>query len=130
MPVAVERREIGREVRSTDGGDERVWIVVDEDVATELDRVDPLGRRPCRYTRDAGPVRLLLQAARVGDDAARLRGERRHVEIAEGIDESDVRRDLRQPGTRPRMRGEDDGLADAAEAVHDPREPLRLHVGL
>ena len=36
----------------------------------------------------------------------------------------------RERGARARMRGEDDALADPAEPVDDPREPLRLHVRL
>ena len=36
----------------------------------------------------------------------------------------------RPAGARARVRGEDDRLADPAEAVDDAREPLRWHVGL
>ena len=41
--------------------------------APTLDRVHPLRARPQRDARDAVPVRLLLEAAGVGDDHARLR---------------------------------------------------------
>ena len=39
-----------------------------------------------RHARHAVPVRLLLQAAGVGEDHARLRGERGEVEVAERLD--------------------------------------------
>ena len=65
-------------------------VVVDETVRAEIDGVDPLGARPERDARHAVPVGLLLQAARVGDDHARLRGERGEVEVPERLRDADV----------------------------------------
>ena len=55
---------VGRRLRDC------VGIVVDKNVRSDLDGVLPLRRRPQRHARDAVPVRLLLQAARVGEDRA------------------------------------------------------------
>ena len=92
----------------------RVRVVVDEHVRARLDRVDPLRRRPQRHARHAVPVRLLLQPARVGDDHARLRGERGEVEVAErrrssarsspSPASSDARACAGAPGRRPAAR--------------------------
>ena len=59
---------VGREPRGRDARAERVRVVVDEHVRAGGDGVDPLGGRPQRHAGHAEPVRLLLQAARVGDD--------------------------------------------------------------
>src|SRR5581483_12141171 len=62
----------------------------------------------------------------------RERDERGHVEVAERGKHLDVRRrpDLSERRPRPRVGGEDDALAGAAEAVDDPREPLGPDVRL
>ena len=62
-----------------------VGVVVDEHVRAHLDRVDPLRGRAQGHARHAVPVRLFLQAAGVGHDHARLRGEGRELEVAERI---------------------------------------------
>ena len=130
VAVAVELRRVLRQARRGDRLDEPVGVVVDEDVGARLDGVDPLRGRPQRHARDAVPVRLLLQAARVGDDHARLRGERGQVEVAERLGEEDVRPERRQRGARARVRREDDRLLEPVQAVDDAREPLRAHVRL
>ena len=70
-------------------------------------RVDPLGRGAHRDARDAVPVRLLLEAARVGRDHARLRCGRGECEVAERLAELDVRpeRDRLASPARAAVRG-------------------------
>ena len=92
----------------------KAWIVVDEDVGAELHGVLPLRRRPRGDAGHAVPVRLLLQAARVGDEHARLRirsgagchAHRVHRErflagvdhYGAGVDQCELRRILVQTG--------------------------------
>ena len=104
-------------------------VVVDEHVRARRDRVDPLGRRPQRHARDAVPVRLLLQPARVGEDHARLRGERGEVEVAERLTSRTCGAEsrARPPASAARVRGcagkttgpstRREALDDAAAAV-------------
>src|SRR5204862_1687579 len=109
-------------------------VVVDQDIRPELDRVDPLRRRTRGHAWNAIPVRLLLQATRVGDEDARLRDERRHVEVAERLEqayalaESDAGLEERAAGTR--MGRKDDGLLDRAQAGGDAPQARLAHVGL
>src|SRR5436190_18734999 len=72
VTVAVERRRLGWKGRVLEGGAKRGGIDrVDERVRAHQNRVDPLGRGPQRDARNPQPVRLLLQASRVGYDPAR-----------------------------------------------------------
>ena len=86
------------------------------------------------HARDAVPVRLLLQPARVGDDHARLRGERGELEVAERLDQRGRGRRARVPppacarasaGDR-----EDDQLVDPVQALDDAAEARLLDVRL
>ena len=78
---------------------------------------DPLGRRAQRHARHAVPVRLLLQAARVGDDHPRLRGERGEVEVAERLGRRGrAARARRAARPRTRVGREDDRLLEPVQA--------------
>src|SRR5436309_3445762 len=81
IAVPVERWPLVGHLRGGDRGRDPPWIRVDEDVCSDLDRVDPFRRRTRGDAGHAVPVRLLLEPARVGDDHARLRDERGHVEV-------------------------------------------------
>jgi hypothetical protein len=97
----------------------RLGIVVDEHVRALRDGVDPLRRRTDGDARHAVPVRLLLEAAGVRDDHARLRCERGELEVAQRLDQADVvaERELLLVDTRSRARvhREDDHLVDPVE---------------
>ena len=73
------------------------------------------GRSVTQGTRQ--PVRLLLQAARVGDDGLGARDEREHLEIAERLDRLGRSRQwdgvLLEHVTRARVRGEDEASVRA-----------------
>ena len=69
LPSPYNARPVLRQrPRGGDGSDELLGIVVHEGVRSLLDGVHPLRGRPRSHARDAVPVRLLLQPARVGDD--------------------------------------------------------------
>ena len=59
-----------------------------------------------------------------------LRNERGHVEVAERGQNLHVGRDLAEHRARTRVGGKDHALIEAAEAVHDSRQPLGPDVGL
>ena len=124
MPVAVE---LGRRVGKAglrDGAHDRVRVVVDEDVGAGLDGVDPFRARPHRHARDVVPVRLLLHAAGVGEDDARLRGECCEVQKAERIDDPEAMRDAGERVARPRMRREDEWQLERVEPSGDARQSV------
>src|SRR5204863_391536 len=72
-------------------------------------------------------VRLLLQAAGIGQDRARLRSQRREVEIAEGGQGANVSAELealaRERSPRAWVHRKDDRPLDAAQSLEDPTEP-------
>ena len=80
------------------------------------------------------PVGLLLEAARVGEDHARLRGERGQVEVAERRADDDVGAELEpcpvECSARARVDREHDGLLEPADAFDDPPQALRGRVCL
>src|SRR5213592_3610171 len=65
------------------GRDDPVRVVADQAVPAGLHGLYPFSVLAEREARHLVPVRLLLQAARVGEDQARLRSERGEVEVAE-----------------------------------------------
>ena len=134
MAVAVEHGPPGGHVRLRRRRGDQVGIVVDEHVRAGLDGVHPLRRGAHRHARDAVPVRLLLQPAGVGEDHARLRGERGELEVAERLDEADVRAEL-DPGLGERRAGarvgrEDDRLLEPAQPLGDAAQARLRDVGL
>ena len=79
VPIAVEDGAIVGHPGGGDGSDDRVRVVVDENVGAHLDSVGPFGRRSERDARYAVPVRLLLEPAGVGqttraDEASAVNG--------------------------------------------------------
>ena len=134
-PVAVERRRVRREPRRRDRGHERVRVVVDEHVRPDLDGVGPLGRGTERHARHAVPVRLLLEAAGVGDDHAGLRRRRGEGEVPDRLPHLDIGAEagIRSRARTPAVRGcagKTDRLVEPREALRDPAEPLGADVGL
>src|SRR4051794_447898 len=95
VTVTVERRCGGRgpRLRERGGGLARIRRV-DQRVRAEVNGVDPFRARPKRDARDAEPVRLLLQSARVGDDTRSACGECEHLEVAERRDRLEGRAEL------------------------------------
>ena len=84
-PVAVERSARPPGIAPTRPRPERVRVVIDEHVRPDLDGVRPLRRGTERHARHAVPVRLLLEAARVGRDDARLGRRRGEGEVPERL---------------------------------------------
>ena len=135
MTVAVERRRVGRKGRVLEGGAKRGGIDrVDERVRAHQNRVDPLGRGPQRDARNPQPVRLLLQASRVGYDPARSGDEREHLEVADRLDLMHIgpRMDavLVQHLARSRVDREDEGPAGRVERGDQPSQARGLGICL
>ena len=109
---------------------DRVRVVVDEHVRAGLHGVDPFRRGAHRDARDAVPVRLLLETARVGRrsraPATRPR-RRRGSRAARGARRSRPSGIASAASTRARarVRGKDDGLVEPGEPVDDPRAGAR-----
>src|SRR5205814_2454842 len=86
-----------------------------------------------RDARHAVPVRLLLEAPGVGQDHARLCGERRQLEVADRRQRQDSRAELEtfevEGSARPGMNREQDGLLQAVDALDDAAEPRLARVG-
>ena len=88
MPVAVERRCIVRKACAGECGGELCRL--GQTIRPGGDRVDPLGGGAQRDAGHTEPVRLLLQAARVGDDGRGAGDERQQLEVAEWVDRFDI----------------------------------------
>ncbi len=110
-------------------------VVAQQHVRPMADRHRPLGVGAQRVARDAERRRLLLDAARVGDDRAGAGLERQEVEVADRLRAADAgglepleRGAVRQPGAGPRVDREHDRRVgpERGERVDDPGELRRL----
>ena len=110
----------------------RVGVEVDEHVPARVDRLRPLRRRAQRHARDAGEVRLLLHAARVGEHRARVAQQRGEVEVAERRREPDAGAERARAGPRRRAAravrgcsGSTTGPGTAAQQRHERARAAR-----
>jgi hypothetical protein len=104
----------------------QVWV---EHVPAAVKRFGPLRLRAKRRTRDAEQEGLLLQATRVGDNAARMHHCRHHLWVWKRIGwvyclavQIDV--ELATARDQPRVREEHDGKRQCSQRSHDRSQPI------
>ena len=136
-----------RRERLLDAGNDVRGLRADDAIGAVGDRDRPLGVLAQREAGNAERGRLLLQAAGVGEDQARVRRQREKVDVAERLGQDDavepaLEAELAQAVARARVHGKDDRhparttwrtrVQDAAErlAIVHVRRPVQRQDGV
>src|SRR3990172_5797130 len=92
MAVAEQLRSLAAGRRPQDGLQHVLRLAAGGGVPAGLQRLGPLRLGAAGDAGDAQDVPLLPNAARIGDDAAGVRLQGKHVQVADRVDEAGVRR--------------------------------------